>query len=263
MKVYQKVNTMKFCLRKVSTSPLLKFKSLIFLIGVISLFTAAFVYHSADSKRPLAIVRQLKPKVKVNHIEDDTIGWTSATRGHQLFDSDTLVTGSNGYAAVQFMDNSTAKIKPNSLLILNGEVNDKNSTANRLALEAGELFLNVKERRSDFEVSGQSSLAVVQGTEFGAEADQSGSNRFWVASGTVQLTALRSGESVNLTQGMFGEVNADGTSLTSGYLSDDELDQLLEEYENFDERTTPEELKLQFQNDEGDTREIDIQYYQN
>lgn len=244
-------------------SKLRRYNLIVLLLVFGCLSSAAFFVQHLNAERPLAIVRRIKPEVKVNQSGSETKGWTDATRGQQLFDSDTLQTGSEGYAAVQFMDKSTVKLKPNSLLILNGEVKDKNSTATRLALEVGEIFLNVKERRSDFEVAGNSSLAVVQGTEFGAEADNSGSNRYWVTQGTVELTALRSGESVSLTKGMFGEVGSDGSSLTSGYLSEEELNRLQEEYDKLDRNATPKKLKLRFKNEDGDTREIDVQYYQN
>ena len=232
---------------------------LLLILGLSSI--AAYVIETTVSERPLAIVRRFKPEVKVKHSGDKD--WSDAKRGYQLFDSDTLQTGSGGYAAVQFMDNSLIKVKPNSLLILNGEVKDKNSTASRIALEVGEIFLNVKERRSDFEVATSQSVAVVQGTEFGASSDKSGSNRYWVASGTVEVTALRSGESVSLSDGMFGEVSSDGSSITSGYLSEEELNNLVKEYEKLDQNTQPEQLRLRFRNEEGESREVDVKYYQN
>lgn len=216
---------------------------------------------AASEERPLAIVRRFKPQVIVKHSNAER--WKEAKMGEQLFNSDTLRTQENGYAAVQFMDNSLAKIKPNSLLVLNGEVNDKNSTSTRLAMEVGEIFLNVTKRRSEFEVSSDASVASVKGTSFGTNVEQGGATKVWVVTGSVALTALKSGQNVNLEKGMYAQVDAEGSSLTSGYLSKEELDNLTKEYEQFDSQTESKTLKLKFRNNSGQEREIDVQYFNN
>lgn len=244
---------------------LLNYNSFRISLFLAAVFAAGFVsesaYNFSDTDRPLAIVRRFKPDVEVKHA--DGKDWIAAQMGEQLFNADTLRTNENGYAAVQFMDNSLVKVKPNSLLIINGEVNDKNSTATRLALEIGDIYLNVTKRRSNFEVATNSSVATVLGTTFGGSSNPNGSSRFWVASGTVDVAALQSGQKTSLKNGMYAEVGADGSSVNSGYLSKKELEGLVGDYDRFDDSSASKTMKLIFQNESGQRREVDVKYFKN
>lgn len=215
---------------------------------------------STTEERPLAVVRRFKPNVEVKHSKKEA--WTNVKRGEQLFDRDTLVTRENGYAAVQFMDKSMVKVKPNSMLIINGQV-DKKSTSSRLALEFGSLFLNVEERQSTFEVATSTAVGTVKGTEFGCIADEQGTTRYWVKTGNVNVEARTSGQKISLDKGMYADINEDGNLIESGTLSQSELNDLINEYEDLDQTTEPNTLKLRFQNSDGELKEIDVKYFEN
>ena len=83
--------------------------------------------------RPLAIVRRFKPEVDV--LSKDRGAYMLDLRenvGEPLFDGDTLATGQSGYALVIFTsDNSVAKVKPESMLVIRGESLANSRLSNR------------------------------------------------------------------------------------------------------------------------------------
>ena len=214
-----------------------------------------------DTNRPLAIVRRVKPQVVVKHSEKQE--WKNVEMGEKLFNSDTLVTREKGYAAVQFTDKSLVKVKPSSMLIVQGEVKGRKSTAAKLALEFGSLFLDVEEQESSFDVTSGSAVGTVKGTEFGCSVEKNGSTRFWVSEGKVTVTASQSGKSIDLNERMFADITPDGVIKKTGRLSRSEVKKLLNEYENLDNNSVPKTLKLRFKNNDGETEEVDVNYYEN
>lgn len=229
-----------------------------FMLG--DVVTSELIAAFNDGERPLAIIRRFKPDVFVKHADDKT--WSDAKMASPLFDSDTLRTESDGYAAVQFMDNSLVKIKPNSLLIIRGEVIDKNSTASRIAVEVGEIFLNVTKRQSKFEVNTPTAVASVKGTSYNTDVDKDGSTTVLVLSGSVELIATKTGQKVTLKRSDKGNVNAKNSNLTVTKASKKEMGEKENDYDNLDSGTKPKTIKLRFQNDVGQSREIEIQYFE-
>lgn len=246
---------------------MLKFdlKKLILAFGVL-LFGLAAVPSNVWmnlTKRPLAIVRRFKPEVDV--INRNVNKNRKAQKAEQLFDGDTLATGSDGYAAVQFMDNSLAKIKPNSMLVVNGQVDNSNkSTATRIVLDAGEIFLNVTPRsRSDFDVATPSSVASVKGTKFGTSVGSDGESYIWVSEGEVVVTAAKTGESVSITPGMYGQVNSEGTVITTGKMKKSKMKDREDEFNQMDSKMKPKKLRLKFRDKNGQLHQINLDYYDN
>ena len=97
--------------------------------------------------RPLAIVRRFKPEVDL--LSKDRGSYVLDLReniGEPLFDGDTLATGQSGYALVIFTsDNSVAKVKPESMLIIRGESLANSRLSNRrIDLEEGEIRLEIE-----------------------------------------------------------------------------------------------------------------------
>ncbi|MDX1639891.1 MAG: FecR family protein [Balneolaceae bacterium] len=215
---------------------------------------SAEIYHYTGADRPLAFVRRFKPQVSI--LPKDI----SADKGEPLFSGDTLRTDENGYAAVQFMDKSFAKVKPNSDLTVRGEVRSDKSTSARIALEGGEIFLEVTQRAgNNFEVATSKSVASVKGTEFGVRADDFA----WVEEGIVEFMSVATGEVVTLKERMFGQVNEDNT-ITTGELTDEQLQQLRDEYQDFEGDTgEPQQMRLRFRDENGQIREIEIEFYEN
>jgi hypothetical protein len=216
-----------------------------------------------DAGRPLAFVRRFKPQVNIFNRASQK--YMSAKQGERLFDGDTLATGENGYAAVQFMDRSLAKVTPNSVLLVNGSVDDDTrSTSTRVLLNAGEVLMDVDEgTRSNFEVATSTSVATVKGTEFGSSTDPTGQSTHYVLEGTVDVLATESGQTEEITGGMFARVSADGQTITTGEMDEGTRERRREAFDQTDEKMTPKTLRLRFRDEDGTLREIDLNYYEN
>lgn len=230
-------------------------------LGLIVLIGALKV-ELERNERPLAIVKRFKPNVDVENKSADRSKRLDidADKGEQLFDGDTLRTDSEGYALILFMDKSIAKVKPQSLLIVRGETERTSKRSNtRIDLSLGEIFLNVEPQgNNDFEVSTSRSLASVKGTDFGSNSD----GYVWVKEGQVDVTALQSGETVSLFEKMYAQVNQNGDQIDSGTLSDDEINDLDDGYDELDEDLIKKQIKIRFKDANGQIREITIDYYE-
>ncbi len=259
---------------------LLSISTLLFIFGVTAVFegTTALEHSGEGSSesfmmkqgevnandnddRPLAIVRRYRPEVNI--FKAGSPGMMAAERAQQLFDSDTLVTAEDGYAVVQFMDNSVARVQPNSVLIVSGEITDQQTTAARLALELGEVFLDVNDDDGSYEVSTSSAVAAVRGTEFISKSHEDGRSTFTGFTGEVEITALNSGEMVTMLNNTGIDVDADGNEISQFELTENELAELRDEYEQMDQRTESETIRLEFENEDGEIREIELRYYDN
>ncbi|MFY0684179.1 MAG: FecR domain-containing protein [Balneola sp.] len=239
-------------------------KAQIALFGVLSiiLFLGALKTEFIKQDRPLAIVKRFKPNVDIeNSLADRSKRLDlESDRGEQLFDGDTLRTDAEGYALVVFMDKSIAKVKPQSLLIVRGETERTSKRSNtRIDLSLGEIFLNVEPQgNNDFEVSTSRSLASVKGTEFGGNSD----GYVWVKEGQVDVTALQSGETISLFEKMYAQVNGNADEIESGTLSDNELTNLDDGFDELNEELIKKQIKLRFKDANGQIREVTIDYYE-
>ncbi|MDX1671158.1 MAG: FecR family protein [Balneolaceae bacterium] len=227
------------------------------LAGVLSLgWVSAEVYNYLNPDRPLAYVRRFRPDVRL--LPKNIM----ADRGEPLFNGDTLRTDNRGYAAVQFMDKSYAKVKPKSELIVRGDVKNTNSITTNIVLKGGEILLEITERRAgnEFEVTTSTAVASVKGTKFGV---QENSSYFWVEEGLVDLQSRATGNTVQLAAMMFGQINADNT-ITTGEITREQLLQLNEDYESLNKSVTdPKIIKFRFRDKDGEWREIELKYYEN
>lgn len=233
------------------------FAGISLLVGM-GFISAEIATYEAD--RPIAIVKRFKPEVKLQNIDKELLLDPNENRGEQLFSGDSLITGEQGLALVVFMDKSIAKVKPSSMLIINGEVGTADKAMNtRINLNEGEIFLEVEPQgANDFEVSTNRSLASVKGTDFGNRAD----GYVWVENGQVDVTALNSGQTVSLFEKMYAQVDEEGNDIDSGTLSDDELEDLDQGYEDIDEDLVKKEIILRFRDENGQIREITIDAYE-
>lgn len=227
--------------------------------------SAVTVYPGAgnsvkNEERPLAIVRRFRPIVVVKHTLEAE--WLEAKITQPLFDKDTLRTGPDGYALIQFMDNSLARVRPNSLLVIRGETRDRGSTFSRITLEAGELLLNVNGRQSNYEVQTRTAVASVKGTTFNTKIEDDLTTVFTGFSGVVEIIALNSGQTVTLTRRNRVRVDQRGETVTLETISSTELQNLQRQYDDLEEGTRPDILRLKFMNRSGQVREIDIRYFE-
>lgn len=215
-----------------------------------------------NPEKPLAMVRRFKPQVIVK--ERDKNEWINAHRAHQLFSSDTLRTDHEGHAVVQFMDNSIARLKPNTELTVTGESNSVRSTSARMAVEIGEIYLNVTGQQSNYDIVTPTAVAAVKGTSFVSQIRADGSSTFTGLSGIVEVTATASGRQVNLNRRDRAFVESTGNEIEITRVSEQEVNDMEQEYtHDFDETATPGTLRLRFRNSDGQLREVELDYFDN
>lgn len=230
------------------------------LVLIVGSMLASDLYIPVEQERPLAIVRRFKPQVELASGEKEFILNLTDNLGEQLFSGDTLSTNEEGYALVVFMDNSIAKVKPESMLIVQGEsLADSKISNRRINLQNGEIFMEVEPVGSGtFEVATSRSLASVKGTRFGTKAF----GYVWVEEGQVDVTATNSGQTVSLFEKMFAEVDENGNSIQSGTLTDEELNALGLGYNELDEDLIERTIILRFRDANGQIREIPVNIFE-
>lgn len=219
-------------------------------------FIASGAYWVNSAERPLALVLKFKPSVNVENVAKTM---KIEERGTELYNGDTLRTDQNGFAVVKFMDNSIAKVRPDSRLIVRGEVESKQNTSTRIGLELGEVLMNVTEQgTNNFEVATNTSVASVKGTEFGATAD----DYFWVKEGEVEVMVNRTGQTVTLQDSSYAQVTDQG-DIESGDLNEEEVQQQEDEYDQLEEKTEPETIRLRFVDSNGQVQVIEVKVFEN
>lgn len=213
---------------------------------------------TSDVRRPLAIVRRFNPLVLIRH--EDNNEWIDARTTHPLHNADTLRTGEEGFAVVQFMDNSVARVRPNSLLIITGEARAPDNTSSRISVEVGDLFLNIRGGNSQYEVATPSAVAAVRGTEFSTSVSATGETEFTGFSGEVIITALGSGETYALGSGFRASVDAGGQQITASEVEEEEMQSRYSTYTDMDEELDIKTIRLQFINEAGEVEIIELEY---
>ena len=213
-----------------------------------------------EQERPLAIVRRFKPQVELASGDKEFVLDLTQNLGERLFNGDTLSTDKDGYALVVFMDNTVAKVKPESMLIVQGEsLADSKISNRRISLENGEVFMEVEPLGSGtFEVATSRSLASVKGTRFGTRAY----GYVWVQEGQVDVTATNSGQTVSLFEKMFASIDNTGSTIQSGTLTDEELSNLDEGFDELDEELIERTIILRFRDANGQIREIPVNIFE-
>lgn len=229
---------------------------------ILIMATASMEADAFQVEREIGIVRRFKPDVTVTNLEKDKFKKLDLSEdiGERLYSGDSLYTDSEGFALVYFMDKSIAKVKPNSLLIINGDVELSSKVSNTMInLQRGELFLQVQPQGSnEFEVYTSRSLASVKGTDFGSKSD----GYIWVEEGQVDVTALTSGQTISLFDEMYAQVDEGGNDIDSGMLSQAQLRNLNTGYDEMDADLIPKEIILKFRDQNGQLREIRIDVFE-
>lgn len=216
---------------------------------------------SASSDQPLAIVRRFRPTVNVR--DAGTRQWVEARVAQQLFHSDTLRTAQEGYAVVQMVDNSLIRVRPNSMLIIRGDVNDRGGVNSRIDMEQGGISLQVIGRVSDFEVATQTSVAAVKGTRFSVVINPDGSTTITCFSGEVEVSARATGQTVSLRRGRRAMIDPQARAVQTERVSVREMRRLEAEEVRLEESSQPEVLRIRLRNADGEVREVEIPYFRN
>lgn len=205
----------------------------------------------------IAYVRRYIPDVTVTNISyKDSLQEV----GRGLISGDTLTTNNSGYAMVLFLDESIARVSPQSQMVIRSELNpDRNlNIRTHVGMLLGGIFLDVESRSDrEFEITTTRAVASVKGTRFGVTAD----DKIWVEEGEVEVTLRETGEVRSLTDRMYIQVQEDGTA-ESGELSDEELAELADEFQILESDLIERQMKIQFRNSSGETVEEEIRAYE-
>jgi hypothetical protein len=217
------------------------------------------VSFTSDDK-PLAIVRRFKPEVLVRFSNQRT--WVQAEMAQQLFDRDTLRTGEDGYAVVQLVDNSIARVRPNSLLIIRGEVNDRDGVNSRISVESGSMNISVTGRQSEYEILTPTGVAAIKGTQISATVNDDGSSTFICFTGEVLVSAVNTGQQVSLTRRRRAIVDPMGNTIRVESVSRREVRRIENEETNMQEAATPKFLRFRMMNAAGEIVDVEIPYFE-
>lgn len=250
------ITLISFVLLLFSVNPLTGIES-----GITPVKNLVLSESNDGEKRPLAVVRRFNPDVLVKSLDDTD--WINAIPTQPLFDADSLVTDDSGFAMIQFMDSSILRLRPNSLLIVNGEVRGKDNTITRLSMEAGELLMSVTGTGSTTEIRTPSAVAAVRGTRFNISIGEDGSSTFTGFSGSLVVRLLNSDEEYEVGGGDQLEVESDGITATQSSIDEDGLSQILALYEDEDDDEGTGTIELRFVNDAGEIEVIILEYREN
>ena len=156
--------------------------------------------------------------------------------GVDLYNSDYIKTGEDGFAKYVYLDDGTQiKVHNNTEVYVHGELS-RRSILKQLKVKDGTVKLDIKKQNVDeFTVITPTSVASVKGTSFWLDCNGKGGDKFYGESGVVSITNIASGLKRNLSK------NTVANSLPDGSLAVREI--------------TPTELKMleQIESETGET----------
>lgn len=181
---------------------------LLFTYLICFVFWGREIVPAASSEDPLAVVFYVEgealklPGIKdSSKVTDDM--WTAKLvknikENDKLTEGDYIWVKDGGMVMVKFKDDSTARLGPNTKLLLKGlqvSSSDKDSIVTKMRLELGKVWIQVVKffgAGASYEVEVEDVVAAVRGTDFAVELlDGSGGDREYnlhVYEGEVQLT---------------------------------------------------------------------------
>ena len=146
---------------------------------------------------------------------NNSAGFHTARPGQELSAGDSVRTGDQGHAAIQFPDGSYVRMSPNTTVTVTAAQlsHDGNLQSASLAQKAGRTFSNVQHlvAGASFQVGGHSVSASVRGTQFEVLVRPDLTNLIKVFDGTVKVTGA---STISLTAGQ--QVDADANGRLSG-----------------------------------------------
>lgn len=215
-----------------------------------------------SQNRPIATVIKFRPDVYIKKATDSD--WREISVAQTLFSSDTLRTGNNGYAIVRYMDMSEFRMRPNSILVLDGEVRGKGNTLANLTMQTGEVFLEVIRGESDHSVTTTSTVAAVKGTSFSVKVDEDQTANYTGFSGEVEISRKDTDEVYELSGSSRIVIPPDvEIPPIIDVIAEDELDLALQSFDELERMTAPEILRVRVMDENGNVRTIRIPYFKN
>jgi hypothetical protein len=156
---------------------------------------------------------------------NNSAGFHTARPGEELTAGNSVRTGDQGHAAIQFPDGSYVRMSPNTTVTVTAAQlsHDGNLQSASLSQKVGRTFTNVQHLVSgaSFQVGGHSVSASVRGTQFEmlVRADQT--NLIKVFDGTVKVTGTTT---ATLTAGQQIDADANGRLSGQGLIKPDAAD---------------------------------------
>jgi len=176
--------------------------------------------------------------------------------GTSLFSKDHIKTGKNGYVVLVFLDDkSQIKVRENSEMVISGE-RRQNAISKTISMQFGTLKAEVSpQRKGDFIIATPTSVASVKGTVFWVIIDPIIGDIFYGVEGSIEVKNNESGATIVVG------ANETGTSTSKGEVNVEETEEGAAPEEEEEEETEPTNLlRFQLQNDQGDMKDVKIEY---
>jgi len=176
--------------------------------------------------------------------------------GTVLSAGDEVQTGRDGFAVIVFLDDkSQIKLYENCTLEIDGKRNGRNLDKN-MGMSFGKLKAEVsRQSGTEFKIATPTSVASVKGTDFWMISDEKTGDQIIGLSGLVELLNQISGQVVTVGS------NQTGSSLPNGStdLTVTQPENIPEDSEE-DSGDAPEQLRFEYQDANGNIREVIIDY---
>ncbi|MCK5520452.1 MAG: FecR domain-containing protein [Candidatus Marinimicrobia bacterium] len=216
-----------------------------------------FSFEQAVSAQKMAVITKSKGNVFIKKTSSKKFD-EKGKMGIVLEAGDAIKTGADGFIVMVFLDDkSQIKLYENCTLELDG-VRQNNGLSKNINMGFGKLKAEVSRQLggAEFKIATPTSVASVKGTEFWVISDESTGDQVIGLSGLVELLNSVSGQSV-----MVGS-NQTGTSLPEGgvVIAQTQPESIPEETEEEGGDSGLNQLKFEYQNAEGNIREVIIDY---
>lgn len=227
--------------------------------GMLPVFLVVLGWTAASFGNVLSAAGRVAVGTKVrNSVERRPTGEESFQElrpGTIIFDQDFVRTGSDAFLVMVYLDDkSMLKIKENSNLEILAE-RVAGGISKRIDMTAGTVKAEVPEqRKGEFVISTPTSTASVKGTSFWLISDPESGDQVFGLSGLVELANLISGNVITVGAGQTGFSSLDGSTQVGVTTAGD----IPEDVEDTGEET--KELRIRFRNQNGEERELIIQY---
>jgi len=219
---------------------------------LICFFLAGSVLIAAEQK--LAMIAKVRGDVSFRHSDQNTFQ-NQAKTGTVLVDGDVVKTGKDSFVALVFLDDkSQVKLLENCDLEIRGQ-KVRNRINKDLSMNYGQLKAEVsKNMKGEFRISTPTSVASVKGTDFWVLSHPLQGDMIIGLSGLIEL--------MNQITGYMTTVgpNQTGVSLPNGEVTTQTTNPDNIPRDEMSGEKELQQLRIQFQNPQGETKNIIIDY---
>jgi hypothetical protein len=198
------------------------------------------------AKDPIAVIVKARGDVTVQYEKDGKR--VKLKRGNKLYTGAIVIAKEKSYAALVFTDDrSQVRVRPNSILTVEGKW-EKNNIAKNIAIEVGTIFAQIAKQKTDFRVTTPTSVASVKGTSFWVQQKFKAATYYYGEDGGPTDVSNKAGSAL---------FRAGETCIVSSENSKPIVRKTKPgEKPEFDEESSIDEFRLEFKNDEGDTKTV-------